>query len=112
MEDWRLCQAKQFAQADLAPGVTLAAPWRMKALTVLPGYRLAVRFQDGTNGVADLSALASDRDRGIFNALRDPAYFAQARLELGVVTWPNGADLDPLWMYQEIKEAETWSFPI
>lgn len=100
------------AEADLAPGVTLAAPWRVKALTVLPGYQLAVTFQDGTKGVADLSALASDRDRGIFSALRDPANFAQARLELGVVTWPNGADLDPMWMYEEIKEAETWSVPI
>ena len=104
--------SQAIARADLSPGVAVAAPWRVKALTVLPGYRLGVTFQDGTNGVADLSALASGRDRGIFNALRDPAYFAQAPLELGVVTWPNGADLDPLWMYQEIKEAETWSVPI
>jgi hypothetical protein len=71
-----------------------------------------VTFQDGTSGVADFSALASDRDRGsIYYALRDAGYFAQARLELGVVTWPNGADLDPAWMYDEIKQAKTWSVP-
>ena len=100
------------AEADRTPGVTASAPWRVKAVSVLSGYRLAVTFQDGTKGVADLSALASDRDRGIYNALRDTAYFAQARLELGVVTWPNGADLDPAWMYDEIKRAKTWSVPI
>lgn len=104
--------SQAIAQADLAPRVTVTAPWRVKGLTVLPGYRLAVTFQDGTKGVADLSALDSDRDRGIFNALRDPAYFAQARLDLGVVTWPNGADLDPLLMYEKIKKAETWPVPI
>jgi hypothetical protein len=64
-------------------------------LSILPGYRLAVTFQDGTNGVADLSALLKARECGIYEALKDTAFFGQARLELGVVTWPNGADLDP-----------------
>jgi hypothetical protein len=100
------------AQTDRSSGVIANAPWRVKALTILPGYRLAVTFQDGTTGVADLSALASERDRGIYDALRDETYFAQARIELGVVTWPNGADLDPAWMYDELKIAETWSVPI
>jgi hypothetical protein len=53
----------------------------------------------------------SHRERGIYSALRDAAYFAQARIELGVVTWPNGADLDPDWMHDELKKAETWSVP-
>ena len=104
--------SQAIAETDRSSGVIASAPWRVKALTVLPGYRLAVTFQDGTTGVADLSALARDRERGIYSALRDAAYFAQARIELGVVTWPNGADLDPAWMYDELKMAETWSVPI
>jgi hypothetical protein len=104
--------SQEVAEADSTVGVNASAPWRLKALTVLPGYRLAVTFQDGTKGVADLSALAVDRDRGIYNALRDATYFAQARLELGVVTWPNGADLDPAWMCDEIRQAKTWPVPI
>jgi hypothetical protein len=99
------------AEADRTTGVIASAPWRIKALMVLPGYRLAVTLQDGTKGVADLSALASDLDRGIYDALRDATYFAQARIELGAVTWPNGADLDPAWMYDELKIVETWSVP-
>ncbi|MCG6862655.1 MAG: DUF2442 domain-containing protein [Chromatiaceae bacterium] len=88
------------------------APWIVKAFKILPGYRLAVTFQDGTAGAADFSAPATDPDRGIYNALRDATYFAQARIELGVVTWPSGANLDPAWMYDELKMAESWSFPM
>lgn len=41
---------------------------------------------------------------GVFESLRDPAYFAQVRVdpELGTVAWPNGADLDPDVLYGRI----------
>ncbi|TVQ95003.1 MAG: DUF2442 domain-containing protein [Chromatiaceae bacterium] len=77
-----------------------------------PGHRLAVRFQDGTRGVADLSSVLTAPDCVIFSALKESAYFAQARRDLGVVTWPNGADLDPAWMYDELRKAKMWSVPI
>jgi len=44
-------------EADQAAGVIPAAPWRIKALSVLPDYRLAVTFMDGTNGIVDFSAV-------------------------------------------------------
>ena len=100
------------AETDRATGITPGAPWRIQALTVLPGYRLAVTFQDGTQGVADLSSVLTSTESGIFSALKDSAYFAQAHLDLGVVTWPNGADLDPARMYDELRKAKTWSVPI
>lgn len=31
---------------------------------------------------------------------------------LGVITWPNGADLDPAWMYEQVRENKTWSVPL
>lgn len=99
-------------EANQTTGVTPAAPWRIKALSVLPGYRLAVTFQDGTSGIADLSAVTAAQDCGIYEGLKDAAMFEQARLELGVVTWPNGADLDPAWMYEQIKQWKTWSVPL
>lgn len=84
------------------------APWRIKALNVLPEYRLAVTFQDGTAGICDLSALKTATNLGIYAPLADPNVFSQARLELGTVTWPNCASLDPALMYEEIKVAKTW----
>lgn len=99
------------AEADQATGVIPAAPWRVKALTILPDHRLAVTFQDGTSGIADLSALTTATECGIYEAIKEPTVFAQARIECGVVTWPNGADLDPAWMYEQLKLAKTWSVP-
>jgi hypothetical protein len=99
------------AEIDRAAGITPKAPWRIKALTVLPEYRLAVTFQDGTAGICDMSALKTATNLGIYAPLADPNVFSQARLELGTVTWPNGADLDPQWMHEEIERSESWSVP-
>lgn len=81
---------QDFASDPTSPPLIPAAPWRVKALSVLPDYRLAVTFQDGTNGIVDFSAVLTAKDCGIFDALKDKAIFNQARLDLGVVVWPNG----------------------
>ena len=97
------------SEADQTAGVIPAAPWRIKALSVLPDYRLAVTFMDDTNGIVDFSAVLTAKECGIFEALKDKACFDQARLELGVVTWPDGADMDPAWMYEQIRVNKSWS---
>lgn len=84
------------------------APWRITAVTPVPAYRLAVTFADGTRGTADLSRLVTGQDAGIFGVLADRALFERVSLELGVVTWPNGADLDPDWMHEEISRCGKW----
>jgi hypothetical protein len=65
-------------------------------------YRLYLRFEDGVEGMIDLGPVLSFR--GVFAPLRDPAYFAQVRVdrESGTVVWPNGADLDPDVLYGSI----------
>ena len=45
---------------------------------------------------------------GIFAQLRDPAVFAQAHVEYGVVVWPGEIDLAPDAMYNEIKKQGQW----
>ncbi len=98
-------------ETDQAAGVIPAAPWRVKAMSILPDYCLAVTFQDGTNGIVDFSAVLTARKCGIFEALKDKACFDQARIELGVVTWPNGADMDPVWMHEQVRVNKLWSVP-
>lgn len=39
----------------------------------------------------------------MYSPLAKPEFFAQAGVELGVITWPNGADLDPLWAHEQIE---------
>jgi Protein of unknown function (DUF2442) len=93
-------------------GVTPTALWRVRAVNVQPGYRLSITCNDGTNGIVDMSALVNSSNAGIFAALKDAELFQQVSIELGALTWPNGADLDPLWVYEEIGENKTWSVPI
>ena len=65
----------------------------------LEGYPLSIRYEDGVEGVIDLGELLSFQ--GVFAPLKDPAYFRMVRVdpELGTVSWPNGADLDPDVLY-------------
>jgi hypothetical protein len=60
------------------------------------GYRLELTFSDGQQGVVDLSGRILGR-RGDFQALADPAYFQQVRVdpELGTIVWPNHVDFCP-----------------
>jgi hypothetical protein len=75
---------------------------------VLPGYRINVRFLDGTEGVVDLSRLVNSPSAGVFAKLSDPTVFAQVEVVYGVVTWPGEVDLAPDAMYREIKAAGEW----
>lgn len=98
-------------ETNRAPGVVPAAAWRVSAVSVQSGYRLAVSFVDGTCGIADFSRLVNGKNAGMFSALADPAVFEQVRIELGVITWPNGADFDPDWLHEEISSQGEWLVP-
>lgn len=92
----------------LTPPVTPRAAWRIAAMRVLPGYRMEVRFNDGTEGEVDLSALIHSAEAGVFACLRDEALFRKARVQMGAVTWPGDLDLAPDAMYAAIKRDGTW----
>src|ERR1700730_3283479 len=94
--------------AELTPPVRSAAPWRVTQVEVLPGLRLRVRFNDGTEGTVELAGFLSSPEAGVFAALRDEHWFGQARIELGAVTWPGDLDLAPDAMYRAIREHGVW----
>ena len=61
---------------------------------IVGDHRLRLAFDDGASGEID----ASGWDwHGVFEPLRDPAFFAQVELDqqLGTIFWPNGADVAP-----------------
>jgi hypothetical protein len=68
----------------------------------LEAFRVRLQFEDGVAGVIDLAKYVSFR--GVFEPLRDPAYFRQVRVdaELGTIVWPNGADLDADVLYASV----------
>jgi Protein of unknown function (DUF2442) len=64
----------------------------------LEDYKVAVSFNDGRTGVADLSAALKG---GVFEPLNELTVFSQLRVdeELETIVWPNGADLAPEYIY-------------
>ena len=70
---------------------------------VIPPYTLEVHFSDGFCRQIDLT----DELWGeVFEPLKDPEFFAKAFVdeESGTVTWPNGVDLAPEWLYEPDPE--------
>lgn len=85
------------------------SPWTVTALEVLPGYRLAVSFQDGSHGTVDMSGLIHSPDAGVFAPLKDEQLFAQAHISFGAVTWPGDCpDLAPDAMHKAIAATGEW----
>lgn len=105
-------QMTRIAAVSEAPAIRPASPWRVASVEALPGYRISVRFLDGTEGIVDLSRLVHSPSAGVFaklsNPTADPSVFAQVDVELGVVTWPGEVDLAPDAMYREIKASGQW----
>lgn len=69
---------------------------------VVGDHRLWLRFEDGVEGEIEFEKIAGFE--GVFAALKDPAVFAQVRLdtELGTIVWPGGADLDPDVLHAQV----------
>jgi len=69
-----------------------------------PNYRVKLRFDDGQEGEVDIASLVTFT--GVFEPLKDPAYFARVMVhqESGTIVWPNGADLDPVILHDLIMK--------
>lgn len=106
----RIKEPKTNQAPQVAPPIRHTVAWRLKNATGLPGARIRVTFIDGTEGEVDMSTLLASRKvvGTLFESLRDPAVFAQVRVVLGAVQWPNGADLAPDAMYDAIREHGRW----
>jgi hypothetical protein len=83
-------------------------PYQVQSVIALPAYRLALRFFDGTSGIVDMKAMIEGEGAGVFAALRDPALFNAVTIDIGTVTWPNGADLAPDAMHAELAAHGEW----
>ena len=76
----------------------------INAATVVGPHSLELVFDDGLRKRVNLR---QELNGLVFNPLRDPAYFAQVSVDPDsrTVTWPNGADFAPDFLYN--YEAET-----
>jgi hypothetical protein len=74
------------------------------AVYPLNGYKLHLTFEDGSEGIVDIAQLI--KFTGVFQTLANPTYFVQAAVnpDLGTISWPNGADLDPDVLYSVVTD--------
>jgi hypothetical protein len=73
---------------------------RITKVKALQGYRVDVTFDDGTQGIADLSDLAG---RGVFALWNDDAEFEKVRIgETGELAWSDQVDLCSDSLYLKI----------
>ena len=77
---------------------------KVTKLEKLGGFRLRVRFNDGSEGVHDFSLMVHDRGP-MLEPLKDENYFQRVFLEFGAPTWPNGYDMAPEWLRREMEAA-------
>jgi hypothetical protein len=70
----------------------------------LPEHKLWMQFEDGVSGTLDFNAIA--KFKGVFAPLSNPKEFAKVSVnpELGVICWPNGADLDSDVLYAKLTD--------
>jgi hypothetical protein len=68
----------------------------------LGGYRVWLRFQDGTEGEIDLESRLWG---AVFEPIRNPDRFRQFRVDpiSRTLVWPNGADLAPETLHDLVR---------
>jgi hypothetical protein len=60
-------------------------------------------FPDGTEGERDFADMVAEGGEMV-EPLRDPAFFTRVFLDDGILTWPNGFDLDSIVLHADTME--------
>ena len=77
--------------------------WDVVSVKPLENFCIDVNLRDGSRGVFDMKPYL---DTGVFQELRDPAYFASVGIQFGAVTWPHGQDIAPGTLHARLKATE------
>ncbi len=85
-------------QENIAAGLKAAAAWRVRAVNVLPDYRLSITCNDGTNGIVDMSALVNSPDAGMYAELKDKELFQQQCAVDGRAASSQQTDIARWWI--------------
>lgn len=78
---------------------------KVVSIEKVDGFKLRVRFSDGTFGVHDFAAMTNESG-SLLVRLRNLEYFERVFLDFGALTWPNGFDIAPEWLQREMQAAK------
>jgi len=76
--------------------------YHVMSATYVSGYVVRLKFRDGIAGEIDLS---SELTGPMFESLRNLENFKRFKVhpEFHTLVWPNGADLAPEFLYQNLR---------
>ncbi len=77
---------------------------KISKLEWIGGHRLRFCFSDDSVGEYDFAGLVQESG-AMIEPLRDIEYFKRVFLEFGAPTWPNGFDIAPEWLRDNIAAA-------
>jgi len=82
----------------------------VKQVEILNNYRLLLTFDNGEKRIFDVLPLLTF---GKFRELVSPSLFRTVRISFDTITWSNGLDLDPEYLYEhsEALSAEPIAAP-
>lgn len=83
--------------------------WHVIRAQLRGPYRLKLWFSDGQAGEWDFSHLTEDRGE-FMRPFQDAAFFERVWIEFGALTWPNGYDLSPAALHDDMVSAGALSF--
>ncbi len=63
-------------------------------------FKIEIVFNDGTKGVVDLARYPLKG--GVFEPLSNLDYFKKFFIDLNTLCWPNGADIAPERLYEQV----------
>jgi len=77
---------------------------RIAEVRYVQDYTIHLRFTDSTEGDVDLR---NELYGEVFEPLKDRAFFQQFFIhpEFHTLTWPNGADMAPEFLYEKVQLA-------
>jgi len=78
----------------VAPQINLAL-CEVTTVRVTDDHRLTIRFCDGLVAALDFADHVNSPGP-VLEPLRDPTNFALVTIDDGILTWPNGYDIDPV----------------
>ena len=67
-------------------------------------FVLRVRFSDGSSGEHDFARVVA-KTGPMVEPLQNSQFFTRVFVDWGALTWPNGFELDPIKLYDDMRAA-------